>query len=320
VSIRSDDNIIGTDGDGLNDKAERNIVSANAGDGIAVAGTGNVVSGNYIGTDTSATRGLGNQRYGVSVANAGPLNRIGSDGSDAGAADEGNLISANGDFGIALGGVSVGTQVVAGNLIGVDANGLPLCNAQGGIISFTPLARIGGSPAMANTIMFNGLGFDSAVLVFVAGDSIRANVIESAVFFPNSGIEFAGGNDIQNAPVLSKAVTGSTTRIIGAFSGTPNLAFTLDFYANDPDRGSAGSYGQGQYYLGSASVTTDGSGNVNFNVAGLAGTSPGEWVTATATGADGTTSEFGQDVQASRVASVTTLTASASTPLAVGWR
>jgi hypothetical protein len=310
VVIQSDDNIIGTDGDGVNDLAERNIISANAYGGVGISGAGNAVAGNYIGTDISGTQPLGNQRLGVNVVFAGPDNRIGTNGIDVGAADEGNLISANDGAGVNLGGSTVGSQLVAGNLIGVDANGLPLCNSGGGIVSFEPSAQIGGSPALANMIEFNGQGFDYGVLVYgVTGDSIRANVIKSAVFYPNSGIAFAGGNILQDSPVLSTAAAGPATRILGALNSTPNTTFILDFYANDADKGSAGSYGQGQYYLGYANVTTDGTGHASFNVSvsGLAATTPGEWITATATDPDGTTSEFSLDAQAVAPASLSGL-------------
>jgi hypothetical protein len=311
VSIQSDNNIIGTFGDGVNDLTERNIISANAYNGISVGGSGNTVAGDFIGTDVSGTQPLGNQLDGVAVGNAGPGNRIGTDGINVGEADEGNLISANGGSAVDLGGVTVGSQLVAGNRIGVDANGLALCNqAQtsepAAIFSAASSVQIGGSPTLANTIVFNGSGYDNGVLVYgVTGNSIRANVIKSAASWPNSGISLAaGGNNLQNFPVLSAAVADSTTRVLGMLNSTPSTAFTLDFYANDVNKGSAGTYGQGQYYLGSVAVTTDSTGHASFNADGLAATTPGEWISATATDPAGNTSQFALDVQAVSPASV----------------
>ena len=56
-------NRIGTDGNGVADAAERNVISGNAGDGVAISGAGttfNVVAGNFLGTDATGTVGLGN--------------------------------------------------------------------------------------------------------------------------------------------------------------------------------------------------------------------------------------------------------------------
>ncbi len=45
-------------------------------------------------------------------------------------------------------------------------------------------------------------------------------------------------------------------------------------------------------------MTTDSNGNATFTAAGLAATTPGEWVSATATAPDGSTSEFSLDMKA----------------------
>src|SRR5262249_39184552 len=52
----ANNNRAGTDGDGVNDAAERNIISANASSGIVISDAGtsnNIVAGNYIGTDVN---------------------------------------------------------------------------------------------------------------------------------------------------------------------------------------------------------------------------------------------------------------------------
>jgi hypothetical protein len=104
-----------------------------------------------------------------------------------------------------------------------------------------------------------------------------------------------GPNNWQAFPVLVTTFAGSSTSVSGTLHSTPGTSFTLDFYANatpDPT-----GYGQGQRWLGSWPVTTDSSGNTSFTATGLGATSPGEWISATATGPDGT-SEFARDVQA----------------------
>ncbi len=54
---------IGTNGDGVNDSAERNVVSANNADGIMIVDIGTnatVIAGNYVGTDTTGQLDRGN--------------------------------------------------------------------------------------------------------------------------------------------------------------------------------------------------------------------------------------------------------------------
>jgi hypothetical protein len=75
----------------------RNVISGNRDDGVQLSGygaTGNLVQGNYIGTDASGAAPLGNGGHGVVIINA-PANTIG--GGEAGAA---NVIGGNRAFGI----------------------------------------------------------------------------------------------------------------------------------------------------------------------------------------------------------------------------
>jgi hypothetical protein len=107
----------------------------------------------------------------------------------------------------------------------------------------------------------------------------------------DAGDADSGANDLQNFPVLAAATaSGSQTRIDGTLNSTPNRTFTLDFYASaacDPS-----GYGEGQVYLGGAVVTTDAAGDAPFSVTLPAATTADQVVTATATDADGSTSEF----------------------------
>src|SRR5437764_4663681 len=97
----------------------RNTISANGFSGVVMyqaATTGNVLQGNFIGTDVTGAHGLGNGADGVTIQDA-PGNTIG--GAAAGSR---NLISGNGANGIFVTAAGA-NSVVAGNWIGVDVSG-----------------------------------------------------------------------------------------------------------------------------------------------------------------------------------------------------
>jgi len=100
----------------------------------------------------------------------------------------------------------------------------------------------------------------------------------------------SGPNNLQNFPVLTSATIGSTT-IEGTLNSTPDTEFRLEFFANstcDPS-----GHGEGERFLGSTTVMTDGDGDASFSVT-FPETVPGEFITATATDPDNNTSEFSQ--------------------------
>ena len=78
----------------------------------------NAVRGNYIGTDVSGTAAIPNEKAGVEIDNATSYNVIG--GSEHG---DGNLISGNGENGVALYGSGAWHNTVCGNYIGTDISG-----------------------------------------------------------------------------------------------------------------------------------------------------------------------------------------------------
>ena len=95
--------------------------------------------------------------------------------------------------------------------------------------------------------------------------------------------------------MLTASGNGVTTTVQGTLNSIASQAYQLDFFGNtacDPSGN-----GEGQYYLGSVTVLTDGSGNGVFNTE-LPTASPGQFITATATDPFGNTSEFSPCFQA----------------------
>jgi hypothetical protein len=138
-----------------------------------------------------------------------------------------------------------------------------------------------GAASVGNAIRGNSIHSNGGLGIDLGGDGVTPN---------DPGDADTGPNQLQNFPVLSVALAGGSTWVTGTLNGLANTTFTLDFYASaaaDPS-----GFGEGARYLGSAVVTTDGSGNAHFEVVLAAPTAPGEVVTATATDPAGNTSEF----------------------------
>ena len=255
--------------------ADRNIISGNV-FGVHLAGSNSVLRGNYIGTDVTGSVAIPNltpSLGGVFLITAGTTNNtIG--GSVAGA---GNVISGNAGAGIYIGQATATT--VSGNRIGTNAAGSAgLANGGNGITALTANNMIGGS--VANTIAFNS---GHGVLIGSAtGNQVRNNAI-----FSNGGLGIDLPTVNAGVPVLTAATAGTSTNVTGTLQNTPNTSFVLDFFSNsvcDPS-----GFGEGQRLLGSVIVNTNADGNGAIQVLLPAPTEPGEFITATATSASGTT-------------------------------
>ena len=101
ISAGASGNRIGTDGKSVDDVGERNVIAGSDNDGIDIYGTGtdgNIVAGNFIGTDVTGTVSLGIDGDGVFLAEGASSNWIGVNPSVARPRhDEGNVISGNGN-------------------------------------------------------------------------------------------------------------------------------------------------------------------------------------------------------------------------------
>ncbi|MEO8269638.1 MAG: hypothetical protein ABI557_07960, partial [Aureliella sp.] len=128
-------NFIGTDGDGVDDAAEGNVISGNMSAGIYLqsGSLNNVIAGNIVGLNAAGTASAGIQSYGVWLSDdAVDATRIGTDGNGVSDVWERNLISGNTDLGIRIDGSD--HSIIAGNLLGTDALGTTLiASAQSGI-------------------------------------------------------------------------------------------------------------------------------------------------------------------------------------------
>jgi hypothetical protein len=258
--------------------------------------TGIVIQGNYIGTDITGASAVPNSSLGIFVS----TNNTVIGGTVAGA---GNVISGNGGDGIAIGNTSSGT-LIQGNFIGTKADGVSaLGNAANGVDIFTNSLNntVGGTAAGAgNTIAFNtfaGVAVDTGTGNAIFGNSIYANKRRGVDLAPlgvnanDSCDTDTGPNNNQNFPILTTVTPGTpNTTISGTLNSTASTQFRVEFFASASCDSSGN--GQGQIFLGSTNVTTDGAcnGSFNFIVANASITEP--FITATATDPNNNTSEF----------------------------
>jgi CSLREA domain-containing protein len=279
--------------------AARNLISGNI-NGIYEAATGDQILGNFIGTNAAGTGALGNTSDGI-FFDHGANAVVG--GTTAGSP---NVISGNGTFGVRIQGDG---NTLQGNFIGTDLSasvGLP--NQQAGVrIGLNDVApgnsnTIGGTAVGAGNVIRHNLG--QGVVVAAGGkNSILSNSIDGngalgidllgdGVTANDSNDPDTGPNNLQNFPVIDSVVNGTIT---GSLNSESSTAYRIEFFSNNSCDSSDN--GEGARFLGSTSVTTNGSGDASFTASPpLVAT--GEFVTATATDPNGNTSEFSTCEQA----------------------
>jgi hypothetical protein len=286
-----------------------NVVSSNGQAGVHVLGIGasaNNIQGNFIGTDSAGGLDRGNSQHGIFIDGA-PNNIIGGTSTAAR-----NVVSGNNATGITIQDAGATGNLVRGNRIGTNAAGSgDLGNTSDGVRigGNASTNSIGGTAAGAtNTIAFNGAG---VVIDSGTGNSVLSNSIHTSdTLGINLGIDGqttndlgdgdTGANNLQNYPVLSPSPATESglfsTTVAGSLNSTASTTFTLQFFWSDACDGSG--FGEGANFLGSISVTTDGSGNAPFSQSLPTGGAGGKFVSATATDPSGNTSEFAQCVVA----------------------
>ena len=298
--------------------ADRNLISGNAQSGITIGhGVNALVQGNLVGVNKSSTAVFGGTA----------LSGIGMFGETPGALIRDNVIGGVG-AGLQVGDTNdtATGKTILHNWVGTDVTGtINLGTTSYGIFIMGKDIQVGGiGPGEGNVVAFNqGAGLlvnYSTINTFhipIRGNSIYGNgTANGANFLSTLGIDLGnpggfgqggltpndlgdadiGPNLLQNFPLLSSAVSASgNTTIDGVLNSTANTQFTIDFYSNDSCVGRPQDFLQGRTYLGSANVTTNGSGNAAIHAV-LTGVvlAAGEKVSATATDPVGNTSEFSQ--------------------------
>ncbi|MFK8018175.1 MAG: beta strand repeat-containing protein [Pseudomonadales bacterium] len=274
--------------------------------GINIAGGsgGHTIAGNYIGTDASGNVDAGVGNYGIFLSNSSGGNFIGGTG-----VNDGNVIAGNDVRGIYL--FTGDNNTVFGNNIGVGADGsTPIGNGVAGISINTSDNIIGGLALNAGNIVANHSD-DGVDVLSGTGNTISGNLIHGngdlgidlsglAVTLNDTLDGDSGSNNLQNFPVLYSANTdgAGSFNVSGTLNSNASLSYRIEFFSNPAT--DASGHGEGQTFLGSVNVSTDASGNANFDATISTTVAIGSSISATAISTSfptlGDTSEFAENV------------------------
>ncbi|HEY8399836.1 MAG TPA: T9SS type A sorting domain-containing protein [Cytophagaceae bacterium] len=200
--VNANNHVIGTNGDGVDDHLEGNLISGNQ-VGMEIYGShNNKISGNLIGTDFSGLNALPNENNGF-VNNNSNNNIIGGS-----LAAERNIISGNLHNGIAIYGSSSNNKVY-NNFIGTNINGTgALGNGHSGILLEGANNFIGnGDPANRNII--SGNLRDG---IYITGGGTTGNKIQGNII----GTDITGMQDLGNVWSGIHFVNSANNNIIGS--------------------------------------------------------------------------------------------------------
>ncbi len=190
---------------------EGNVISGNGSQGVFLSGlavSGNLVQGNYIGLDASASIAVPNVTNGVENGLADHTSIVG------------NIISGNSIGGVTFDGRGTDLSgLIQGNLIGTNGTGtaaVPNRNDGVDVLSGTVGLTIGGTAAAARNVISGNGGFG----VFVTGSATSGNLIVGNYIGLNAPGTAALGNTISGVD-LQGGTTGIT--IGGTSSASRNV-------------------------------------------------------------------------------------------------
>ena len=210
VSVAGNGNRIGSVNSG-----HRNVISANNGHGVAIAGNHNIVEGNYVGLDETGANGAGNSGDGVNVV--GNENRV-----------HGNTASGNSD-GVFIDGTS---NTVTFNALGTNAKmTAAVPNWDGVRVWAGNFNVIGGAEASARNVI-SGNTDDGVEILAGQANRVEGNRIgtngDGVASLPNgTGVVVETGFSV----IVDNLVSGNTiagVKLDGLGFGPPPVGNVVD--------------------------------------------------------------------------------------------
>ncbi len=225
INVDGDDNVIG----GVQ-VWQRNLISGNNGSGIVVGinGAGNRIWGNFIGTDKDRNPVLGNRSqlgFGHGIVLDGCCNYVGIGHPTAGQVGRGNIVANNAEDGVFVG-------------------------------DFAPRNDIRGNSIFANGIPgLGGLGIDLFRDPIMFPNDPEVTLNDTCDVDVDVDTNIAGGNNLQNFPILTSVTSGATfTTITGVMDGRASTTNKLEFFAQRT--GNVLGHGEGEILFGRTNVLT----------------------------------------------------------------
>jgi hypothetical protein len=184
----------------------RNVISGNSQYGLWISDTnttGNVVLGNYIGTDATGSFAVSNALGGIGLFTSSAGQIIG--GTNALAR---NIISGNVSAGVWLSGAGVSNNVVENNFIGLNAAGNAAIPN-----TFVGMYVING--ASSNAILGNAISGNYSEGLRLSDPGTSANLVQGNFI----GTDATGATAVPNGFLGLSIYTGATNNTIGGTSG-----------------------------------------------------------------------------------------------------
>ena len=176
--------------------------------------------------------------------------------------------------------------MLEGSNSGSETSGITIASSgsrvQGLSISGFSGAGIHVISGNGNTFSNNQIYGNGLLGIDLSGDGITPNDFSDLDHGPN---------DLINFPVLNRVIAGlDDTTIEGRFNGEPELTYQIELFTNETCDVSGN--GEGQTFLDRFNVSTNDHGNALFSYVSDQIVQSNSFITATASGADGNTSEF----------------------------
>ena len=248
--------------------AARNVISGNGAAGVAILGSAtfrNLVTGNFIGTDVTGAVALGNALGGVRIGGGSKSNTIGGTATGAG-----NVISNNGNDGVALSDTGTGLNQVLGNtIVGNKGDGVS-------IVGGASLNAVGSGGAVARNVI-SGNTLDG---VAITGAGTTGNLVAGNFIGTNkdgTAAQGNGGSGVSISDTANNTVGGPVApagNVISGNQGTGVLiirsgkvAVQANFIGTNAD-GSAAvrNGGEGVVLFGSSNNTVGGTSTGTRNL------------------------------------------------------
>ncbi|NQW17821.1 MAG: S8 family serine peptidase [Chloroflexi bacterium] len=271
--------------------AHGNVISGNGRAGVAISGATagpNSLWNNTIGSSPDRTIALPNANAGVLIKNGASGNVIGGGGVT------GNVIAFNGGDGVRVlssnAPSSTANSISSNSIYSNSGIGIDLAIVAYDLATCTdcPGDGVTQNDGSVSGASIDVIHLDDDVYVLRDGQSSRSSQIERVSQGLDVSVE---ANNAQPFPVITSVSRGSSdTTISGTFAGVSTSTYRLEFFSSAACDVSG--YGEGETFLASMIVTTDGVGSAAFSATVPSVLASDLHVTATATDSVGNTSEF----------------------------